>query len=501
MKTILNVLLLSGLLIIAGACNLTEEPYGFYSSGNFYKTPADAQSAMAYAYNALTYIEYSRAIFYLGDLTTDEVHPKSDEAADNVNLYNWNVSAFSTDNTLTNYFKYLYIAINRANSIIANVPNAKFDQSIKNKYLGQAYFLRAYCYFNLVRNFGLIPLHKKVVTTLGGADAPLASNLDEEYNFILSDLRKADSLLQIDQVEGEADKVASESLAAKVFLTIASSKDHGVPLYKDMSESVTAMYDSAAVYGRDVVNKQSVYGFEPNLLSIYNVNDPNGKENIFLLSMSRTGQSEGEYSKIDALFLPYINGAIDYLKNPDGSFTKTHEGFSVFQTNTTFYNSFSNSDKRKTVLMVDTVYDANGNVTYTWPGGGIPYPFTRKYIDPDFVGAKTSVKPFLIRFSDIALVLAEADGPTTEGYKLVNYIRNRAGLGDLQPNLSVSNFREDVLQERKWELAFEGNRLYDLRRFNIVQQVVPAAKGLTDMQADFYPIPEQEILLNPSINK
>ncbi len=499
MKAIYKFLFLGVLLVMTAACDLTEEPYGFYSPGNLYKTPQDAEAAIIYTYDALTYIEYSRAIYYLGDLPTDELKTKSDESADNLALKNWDVSEFPKNNTLTNYFKYSYIAINRANAILANLPKADFSQSMKNKYLGEAYFLRAWCYFGLARNFGLVPIHRSVVSTLKQTTASLAPNLDEEYDFILSDCRKAIKLLKIDQVEGRADKAAAQSLAAKVYLTIASSKQHGVPLYSDMKRQVSQMYDSAAVFARDVVEKQSVYGFEDNLLSIYNVNDPTGKENIFLLSMDRSGQQEGEYSKIDQLFLPYISGATDYLRNPDGSFSPTHEGFSELQTTASFYNSFSPSDKRKTILMVDTVYDADGNVTATYPGS-IPYPFTRKYIDPDFIGGKTSVKPFLIRFSDIALVLAEAVGPTAEGYKQVNYIRNRAGLGDLPPGLTVGQFRQDVLRERKWELDFEANRLYDLRRFNIVQDMVPQAAGLTDKQADFYPIPQTEIDLNQGLN-
>ena len=99
----------------------------------------------------------------------------------------------------------------------------------------------------------------------------------------------------------------------------------------------------------------------------------------------------------------------------------------------------------------------------------------------------------------MALTYAEAAGPTTASYNLINQIRNRAGLGNLTPGLSVENFRLAVWNERAFELALEGNRLYDLRRFNKVSQVVPEAAGITAEQAAFYPIPQTEIDLNTGL--
>ncbi len=486
------------LLMSAFACDLNENPYGFYSENNFYKTASDAESAVDYAYDALTFLEYSRAIFFVGDLPTEEFGPKSDESVDNQNLDRWNVSSFSTNSTLSNYFKYGYIAINRANAIIKNVPGGTYNQALKDKFMGEAYFLRAWNYFNLVKAFGKVPMHTSLVETVEQTAAPMAKDLDEVYDFIIADAEKAIALLKVNQALGRADKVAAQALLAKVYLFIASSKEHNVPLYVDMKKDVNTMYQLAAKNANDVITGQSVYGFENDLVSIYDVEKPLGKENILLLSMDRTGAVEGDYSKISKLFIPYIDGAIIYLKNPDNTYSKSHDGWSVFQTNTKFYNSFDVSDKRKTELMVTTTYNATGVVSAQYPGK-ISYPFTRKYIDPNFIGDKTSTKPFLIRFSEVALTYAEAAGPTPESYAIMNQIRNRAGLGNLTPGLSIVNFRQAVLNERAWELAFEGNRLYDLRRFNLVSQVVPEAAGISVDQASFYPIPQTEIDLNKGL--
>ena len=105
MKNLLYIISLCGLLT---ACDLQEEPYGFYSDDNFYKSETDAESGLLYAYNALTFLEYSRGIFYIGDIPTETMSPKSDEAGDVYQLENW-IANRETEQ-LQYYFKYCYIA-------------------------------------------------------------------------------------------------------------------------------------------------------------------------------------------------------------------------------------------------------------------------------------------------------------------------------------------------------------------------------------------------------
>lgn len=88
-----------------------------------------------YAYGDLTYLEYSRSIFFLGDMPTEELTTKSDASAENQDLNLWRVDNFETNITLENFFKYAYIGINRANAVIQNVEGATFDESKKNQLL------------------------------------------------------------------------------------------------------------------------------------------------------------------------------------------------------------------------------------------------------------------------------------------------------------------------------------------------------------------------------
>ncbi|NCD15507.1 MAG: RagB/SusD family nutrient uptake outer membrane protein, partial [Bacteroidia bacterium] len=117
-----------------------------------------------------------------------------------------------------------------------------------------------------------------------------------------------------------------------------------------------------------------------------------------------------------------------------------------------------------------------------------------------FDGDKTSTRPFLLRFTDIAMTYAEAAGPTGEAYQVMNFIRQRAGLGNLPPDLPLEEFRERVYRERIYEMAYEADRMYDIRRWGRIgeiKEVVDA--GLTESQYSFYPIPQSEINLNPSL--
>jgi hypothetical protein len=494
------------------SCSLEEKPYGFYSEDNFYRTEDDARAAVNYAYATLTYIEYSRSIFFVGDMPSENMTTKSDASVDNRALNTWSIANFNTNETLMNFFKYSYICINRANALIKKIPDTDIDPALRDQYLGEAHFLRAYNYFCLSRNFGLVPMHYDLVETLSQTAAPLAADMDQIYDFMIEDCQQAEALLPVypTPVMGRVDRVAAQALLAKLYLYAASAKEHGVPLYRDMGKSVDEMYAQAAKYAGRVLNldpqyPQSTYWFENDLLAIYDVFKSTGRENIFLMSMDRTGESEGQYSKISKMFIPYIDGATIWLKQGNSdTYIKSHDGYAEYRTEIGFYNQYESGDLRKAYLIADKIYTQQGGVRAEWKAdgsGSIPYPFCRKYIDPEFDGDKTSTRPILLRFSDIALVYAEAAGPTPEAYAAVNYIRRRAGLGEATPNLSLPDFREMVYNERKFEMAFEGDRMYDIRRWNKtaeIQQVHDAS--LTEAQYTFYPLPLTEITLNPSLN-
>ncbi|MFD0793629.1 RagB/SusD family nutrient uptake outer membrane protein [Mucilaginibacter litoreus] len=478
---------------------LEEKPYGFLSTANFYKTEADANSALIYAYSILPDLDYySRNFITLTEAPTEDIEIAAGKSADNVLLDK--LSATPVNATLRPGFQLPYVGANRANLVITYVPQiTSMPEAARNEIVGEAYTLRALHYFNLVRLFGAVPMHLEPVDDPSKTNLP-KSSIQAIYNQIIDDLTKASGMM--DQVRrlGRVNQVGAWGLLSKVYLTLASAKASNSPGY-DFVTNADEMYARAKEYAGKVVNEQTVYGLDPVLVDIYDVNKKNGPEHILDASADRTGTNEGLYSKLPKMFMPNLN-----FKLPNGVFVPG--GFNEFLTEPALYNSFDNNDKRKTELIISTIYDVGSGNSGTGPTQNLSItdsytrPFSNKFNDSGWqAGDQTSCSTPIIRYSDILLVYAEACGPTTEGYNAVNAIRKRAGLGNLPPSLSVQQFRDAVLQERSWELCFEGQRLFDLRRTHNMENILVDKYGKTITgDAYFFSIPQSEVDRNPNLN-
>jgi len=497
-KYLYTSLFVTGML--AGCSKLEEEPYGLLNTGSFYQTESDAKSTVIYAYSVLPEVGYySRGYYIITELPTENLTQKADAGVGDFELDELRTTATNAD--LGNIWSYLYRSISRANAVIINVPNVpNMVEATQNQYVGEGYFLRALHYFNLVRLFGEVPLRTQTIEDV--TQIPMAkSPIKDIYDLIISDLQQSENLMGMQKVEGRANKVAAQALLAKVYLHLASSKVSGAPGY-DFVTTADDMYAQAKLYAGKVINEQSLYGFTNNLRDIWNIKvykTPGVTEHIFDAAVNVAGPAEGNYSKIQNMFLPALgfNMILD-----DG--INIGAGWNHFQTEPAIYNSYTENDKRKTELIVSSVKNEAGTVT-NLKISDFSRPFTRKYIaelGTDRIGDASSVNSPIIRYSDILLVYAEASGPTAEGYAAINQIRNRASIGDLNPGLSAQAFRDAVVQERAWELAFEGSRLFDLRRTNAMEKVLVQQYGKSITSgAYFFPIPQKEIDTNPLINE
>jgi hypothetical protein len=445
-------------------------------------------------------------MLYMGDVSSNQY--KMYGKAQETKLYTWEVDT-NTDEFLY-LFKYCYISIGRANSVLENVAGmSNISESKKNQYLGEAYFLRAFNYFMLVKNYGSVPYRAKSVAGTSEIGAAYAS-IEEIYGHIVEDLEKANSLMEIAKRQGRADKVAAQALLSKVYLTMASSKMTSAPGY-DWVADYEEKYTQASQWAQEVLNKQSSYALEEDLTKVYDVDQfATCPEHIFMTSMDREGVGfEGVYSQLPQMF--GIGVAPLYIsKNLDGTggvrkFLNTTGGcWSVFRVDKDFYDSFSDKDLRK-ALMVSTIYNENGsekakydvnNLTNSDPvKNAFYYPFCRKYTDYKSNSNRTSANTYLIRFAEVALTCAEAEGPTAEGYKWANAVRKRAKLDPLPSGMSKEDFRKAIWDEREFELAFEGHGIYELRRTNRVMEKV-TNKNVKETFAYFFPIPQREVDLN-----
>jgi hypothetical protein len=488
------------MLIAISACSdLTEVPYGITNSTSFYKTEADANAAIIYAYAVLPQVGYySRMYYIVTEEPTEEITQKGDAGVSNFELDELRTTP--SNDALTTFWSYLYTGVLRANAVINNVPHiSTMAEANRNQVVGEGHFLRALHYFNLVRLFGEVPLRIEAINDV--TQIPKAkSSISEIYDLIIDDLTKGEALMSADKnKEGRANKIAAQALLSKVYLTLASSKRSNAPGY-DFVTDADAMYANAQTYADKVINEQSVFAFTDNLRDIWNIqlykNSSIATEHIFDVAVDRNGIDEGNYSKLPNMFLPFVgyNMVLD-----DG--INIGQGWNHFQTEPAIYNSYSSNDKRKSELIVSEVWEPNGtphilNIT------DFSRPFTRKYIDPQRIGDASSANSSVIRYSDILLVYAEASGPTAEGYNAINKIRERAGLNDLTAGLDLQAFRDSVLEERSHELTFEGHRLFDLRRTNSIEKILVDKYGKTLTSGGyFFPIPQREVDTNPLLNK
>lgn len=511
-KFIYSSLILAATL--GGCAKMEEKPYAQINEQTFFKTPQDAQAAIFYAYGILPEVGYySRGYYLVTELPTENLTQKGDAGVSNFELDE--LRPTSTNADLDNIWTYAYRGIARVNAVIANVPNiAAMAETDRNQIIGEARFLRSLHYFNLVRLFGEVPLRKETINT--PTQIPIAkSSIKEVYDLIISDLTEAENLITAPSIsEGRANKVAVQSLLSKVYLHLASSKSSSSPGY-DFVTSADDMYALAKDYSGKVVGvdvglagAQSTFKFTNNLVDIFNIrlykaNNQVGTERIFDAAVDRTGTIEGQLSKLPNMFLasdrpmdiPLDPNAIVDINNPE-VLINIGVGWGHFRTESAIYNSYTTDDNRKKQLIVSTY--KNSGVTYNLDINSNSRPFTRKFIDVDKIGDASSANSPVIRYSDILLVFAEAAGKSTEGYAAINKIRNRAGLGDLNPNLTPEAFREAVVEERALELAFEGHRLFDLRRTNSMERILTQKYGKTITSgAYFFPVPQREIDTNP----
>ncbi len=490
MRKIYTLIIILGLIV--SSCSLDQEPTTFLTDDNFYQTTDDMDAAVLHAYQTMTFLDYLRPYMNIPTTASEEAFPKEGEGLNIDQFDEFNVD--DRNQNLEQFFRLSYVGLNRANTVIEKTRNSDFEDRDKNKFIGEALFLRSWHHFMLVRLFGEIPIQEKAIDQLSEVFGAKNASIEEIYTVLIRDLKEAISLLQIERSGGRADKVAAQSLLAKVYLTIASSKNYSSPGFNWVSDANT-YYNLASEMAFFVINGQAEYTFDNDLQHIFDVSTPeafNGPEHIFFIPQDRNGLIEGEFSKLSRFFIPANAPTTSYTKDN----IKLHGGFGVYVAELSFINSFDLNDKRKKDLIIEELFDENGNQLWV-PTGGESQPFTGKYLDPNFIGDNTSTHPYLIRYTDVLLMYAEAQGPTASGYEAINRVRARAELLPLNPGLSEADFREKVLEERAFELAFEGHRLYDLRRTNKIEAVLNGIYGKTlSTGLYFFPIPAIEKELN-----
>jgi hypothetical protein len=125
--------------------------------------------------------------------------------------------------------------------------------------------------------------------------------------------------------------------------------------------------------------------------------------------------------------------------------------------------------------------------------------YIKKYQADIAIENDSDINFVVFRYADVLLMLAEALGETDESYDLINEVRERADLGEINA-ATPGTFEEKLLHERRVELAFENHRWADLRRFNAINKVIEAEPVITGTREYFF-IPQREMDINPNFTQ
>ena len=274
MKTKYALLILS--LVLGCSCTdfLDESNPSNFTQQNYFKTAEHARSVVNSIYADLRYSangDYGGNPYFMTDFLTGLAGTK---VSQNVNINNIRLVVNNSDNEYSkSWWNYAYRAIANANLAITYIPGIEMDKSTKSKCLGEAYFLRAYNYFNLVRLFGSVPLVLVPVDASSPELYPQQASTEEVYNSILSDLKQAEeSDLGWTDETGRVTKATVKSLLASVYLTMA-----GYPMEKGKE-----YYALAASKAKEVIDNGS-YKLFSSYSDLHNIEMENKGEHLFMI--------------------------------------------------------------------------------------------------------------------------------------------------------------------------------------------------------------------------
>jgi hypothetical protein len=516
MKTKYFIILFSlALVSLLGCQKLTEDPKAQITPVTYFQSQADLDGAVAACYECYAH-DYGYGFttrmticFGSDDLAT---HYASNKLS--MRYYD-ELNGVATDGGVSACWSPFWNGIYQANNVIVNYAKVPTTDDLKNGAAAQAYFLRAWGYYMLVRSFGPIPL------VLGAADItarPPRSAVSDVYASIVGDLTTALSLFPASYKNSpdRPNPLTTQALLSDVYLTMT-----GWPLNDASNYALAA---TAA----NVVVQSGAYSLVPDYLTLFSTN--NSQEAIWDLEFNKgngTAQRGVGQSSIvdDEVGIDGSSGWDDYF--PEVNFYKNAP--KCKRTDETFVTTIKlrNSDGVTYHLVpyssdsTDVRHPSYKKFRYGVgvPGNGDGCVETANTIVT--MNASTNKSNDIIRYPMVLLNYAEASamtgGPTAASYNAINLVRARAGEPNLTTGLTATQFQDSVVKERAYEFAGEnGMRWFDIVRLQILPQVIAArstasspdgrsienaivSTSLSDPSHCYLaPIPQSEMFLNPS---
>lgn len=445
-KIILTISLVVFGLISCKEDFLTVVPETNLSSATFFKKEADFQQAVNATYVPLRAIVNDRA-WLLGEMHSDNTYyarnilfGATEQQEDIADFAIPTANGVTSNTHVLNQYRLDYQIIARANQILSLIDGVDFNADSKNNLKGQAYFLRAYAYFELVRYFGKVPLHLEPVTVRQEAALPLAS-VEQVYTQITKDATAAIAglLPKSKQEAGRATSGAAKTLLANVYI-------------------VQKKWAEAEALLKDVVNSGE-YALMPDYNDAFSTTsgNKNNKESVFEVQFQEG--SAGYNGTLIYNFLPRPMTPQELLPISGTSNPQPLTGEGNNTPTPDVIKAFEKGDKR-----------LDASVGYVTLSGSLRsnkvYPYIKKFAKVHSLHNITGNNFPIYRYSEVLLFLAEAQMEQSklgESVNNLNIVRGRAGL-TAATGASQTALREQIYQDRRSELAFENKRWFDLVR-------------------------------------
>ena len=501
MKNLFNLtLILAAMLTFLNSCSediLDKDPLNELSAEGYYNTKADAEAAIGGIYGKMTetfsgYYKWTHSVW--SDMRADNTH--AGFVADFINAQ-LHMSRASSNEPHPYAWNENFKFIGEANSVLDNVPGIQdpnFSEAEKNIILGQAYFIRGFCYFHLARVFGQVPIQ------LSNNDSDIfkaKSSQADVYAQVEQDMLMAESLLPAEyssnfDTRARGTKGAAQSILAKVYAEIGN-------------------YTECAEYAGKVINN-GVYSLLPTFEHLFDDQHKYNSESIFETVHVANNSNIATYASVQML-PPGDFSQYDDPSKVGSSWTVSYHRFNTCSTDLMAAFDEMGDEVRKyssTITVSDRSLISEPNYGYG-PNEPISHIYKMGRSGEIFGGSNV----MHLRLADIILLRAEAlnnIGNTAEAVVLLNQVRARVELAPTTA-ASQSEVKLAILKERRLELLVENNRYWDLQRYyDDTSAFVTYLNGLTDSSGNslgyeanantiFAPIPQSEVDINPNLEQ
>ena len=506
---------------------------------DLYKTPKQAEQAIVGIYSNLRLLSNDEYL-YLSEVRSDNawVNPKTDGLREYSEIGTFRAgSDITTFNLVWNEW---YKVILDANTAIEKIPAITFiTQSTKDQFLGEAYFLRGWAYFELARLFGNIPIIDRPMTAAEVKTIGQSTAVDVYKNIVIPDISKAEAMLPISSamktsegasatVYGRADKIAAKAMLGRIYMTMA-----GFPINDAVAQD-SAEVKLKGVIDFSVANGDKYWAKDSTEWKKQWISENNNKYSIFAIQYRSGGAGNMSIFNFSPALPPtyttlrifgnqiYIDKTLMYKLSQLNSAGKPDAR--VY--NTTILTGYAAEPNWPAYSnLVQSLTLSDGTVINNVLSNSMFYKYTNSIRKRAALGytanIETAMKDYndwsvnypVIRLEDVQLMYAEVllnkHSDVSGAIGIVNKIRTREGANLVSTALSVPDALLAVKTERRIELCGEGVRWFDLVRWNDWKKAIGDkfdSYNTSDVDKNnikdgryLYPIPQSQMQVQPGL--